>query len=743
MKSYTDNKTCSFRSFITIIFLLSLIILLSILYSCSSHSVRAIKENKMAESSIQTARYRSPDDALIKDLFMQYKRINIEFPGTDQKKTINVQRTDTVIANKDGKDITVSYTTNIPITTFNRNILEQNGKVNVDFLITIPREFLSSKWCLTLSPKVQLKDSVMALKEVILKGQEFFEKQKNDYKAYDDYLNSIIDNSQYDSMFVDYSGVEKDLRNRQNLYWSVYSKDWKLQMEYESWKTETENLKLKLDAEKIARERNLYQDYSRKILNETMVELAKGNDTTGIYNKYMTQYNKEVAKIPKFFEKREKALEKVPSKFKEIHQAKRSIDDLSNKALSEGDSIQIAKHRYRFDMIAENELKKAQKEEKFKELVQFPFRKDVLMDSIINPEKDYIIHYKERIPADISLKQFSVILTGKVNAIDMSSYVIPRTDTLSYTVMSLSQLADTSLMYARTEIKRNEVENITAYTEFQPNDPTFDVRFGKNRAEIAKITNLYNTITKSPDFVIDSITITASSSLDGPADKNMALSKKRANSIKEYLTRALPKQADVNNLVKTISIGEDWKTFGEEIQKRNDLLYKKVILETLKDIKDPDEYETQIKRNFRGDYKIIQDSIYPLLRKIDVGFFMHRPDVEKDYVKKELDPNYQKGLELLQNRKYEEAMDILFEYNDYNTALCLACLGDRDKAITLLSELPSTAHTEYLLAILHLPTKNETKVLQHTTKALRLDPSIATRSDIDEDIKALIKKYGL
>jgi len=307
MKSYIRKKFFNAIRTTTALFAIS-IILLAIMYSCSSHSVRTIKENKMAESTIQTARYKSPNDALIKDLFMQYKRVNIEFPGSTDTKTVKVQRIDTIIPNRDGEDIKVSYETEIPITTFERTILEQDGKANINFVITIPKEFLSDKWALTLSPKVQLNDSIMSLKELILKGQDFQEKQKADYQAYDDYLGTIIDNSQYDSMFVDYKGVQKDLRNRQNVYWNVYNKDWKLQMEYESWKVDNEGLKQKLNAEKMAKERTLYQEYSRKILNETMVELAKGNDTTGIYNKYMVQYDKEMAKLPKLFDKREKSL---------------------------------------------------------------------------------------------------------------------------------------------------------------------------------------------------------------------------------------------------------------------------------------------------------------------------------------------------------------------------------------------------------------------------------------------------
>jgi uncharacterized protein YqgQ len=697
----------------------------------------------MAENNIPTARYKSPNDALIKDLFMQYKRVNIEFPGSTDTKTVKVQRIDTIIPNRDGEDIKVSYETEIPLTTFERTILEQDGKANINFVITIPKEFLSDKWALTLSPKVQLNDSVMSLKELILKGQDFQEKQKADYLAYEDYLGTIIDNSQYDSMFVDYKGVQKDLRNRQNVYWNVYNKDWKLQMEYESWKADNEGLKQKLNAEKMAKERTLHQEYSRKILNETMVELAKGNDTTGIYNKYMVQYNKEMAKLPKLFDKREKALEKIPSRFKEIHENQRTIDDLSNKALSEGDSVQIAKHRYHFDKIAENEIKKAQQEEKFKELVPFPFRKDAYMDSIINPEKDYIIRYKESIPATINLSKASITLIGKVNAIDMSNYTIPQTDTLIYNIMSLSSLADTTLMYTKTEIKRNTTTDTTAYTNFKSGSHIFDISLGKNRSEIAKITNMYAIISKTADLALDSIVIASWTSLDGAADKNLALSKQRANSVKSYLAKVLPKQADANKLIKISPKGEDIETFAQEIDKRNDLMYKKAIVDMLKESMKPDELEAYMEQNMKVDYKIIQDSIYPLLKKIDAIFYMHHPSIEKDYIKIELDSTYQKGMHLLSGRKYPEAYTVLAAYQDYNTAVCLACMGKTEEATQLLTELPETANTEYLQAVLSLPSKNETKTLQHLTKAIRLDPSITSRSDLDDEIKTLIQKYKL
>lgn len=730
-------------------------ICLSVVYSCGTHSVRYIKDNQIAEAeSMRPIRvgYRTPKVPITSDLFLQSRRLSIEFPAdnfddkvTTGEKPVDTRTLDTLIYSIDGTDsVNVSYTVKIPITRFSRTVSEHNGKIDADFIIKVPKEFLSDLWCVTLTPEVKYNDSVHQMTELVIKGAEFYNKQLDDYKAYDDFLLSIVDKSQYDSLFIDRRGIMQDMRKRQGAYWEIYNKDWTLQMEYESWKTNNETEKMKLEADKIGREKSLLQEYNRNAMNQAAMDLAAGKDTVGIYEKYMKQYKKEVAKLPGFYKKREESLDKIPKKFKNIHEAKRGLDDLTNRAMTEVDSLQIAKHRYQFDAIAENELKKKNKDEKFKEIVQFPFREDVVMDSIVDPTTDFVYRYKNSIPVDTNTKYVDLTIKGKVNAVDLSTFAFYPTDTLSYNIISLAGLADSSLSIREVVTKRNETREIAAYIDYPTNSWTVDPKYGNNRKEIAKITDLFKSLSNDNVFELDSVVLTTSSSLDGSFEGNAKISRWRAKSIKEYLTMILPASANVEQIFISKFIGEDWNTLLKLVDGRKDLLYKRVIMEMLTSPGvNPDETEKQIKRQFPSDYDIIHTSLYPLLRKTEAIFYIHRRGFTEDLVEQLPIEGYDEGLTLIAERKYAEALKILEPYEDYNTALCYACLEEYDKAYQLLSELPSTVKTEFLMANISFSMGNEAKTVQHLAKALRLDPNLKDKVELDHGLEKLIEHYGL
>lgn len=732
--------------------LITLIICLSLLYSCGTHSVRYIKDNQMAEAQAMRpikVRYRSPKVPLTSDLFLVNKRMNIEYPtvvsSRAENKQMETRTMDTTVISRDGRDtVNIQYTVKIPLTHFTQTVSERKGRINADFMINVPKEFLSDFWCITLTPEVSYRDTTLLLKDVVIKGAEFYNKQLDDYQAYDDFLLSIVDKSQYDSLFIDHRGIMQDMRNRQTAYWEIYNKDWKLQMEYESWKANNEQEKMKLEAERIGKEKSLFQQYTRNAINQAAMDLAAEKDTTGIYNRYMKQYQKEMTRLPGYYKKREESLEKIPKQFKKIHEAKRSLDDLSNRAMTEVDSLQIAKHRYRFDEIAENEIKKKRKDEKFKEIVQFPFRDDALMDSIIDPTRDFTYHYKGSIPVDNDTKYVELILKGKVNAVDLSTYSFPQTDTLGYNVISLSQLADSTLQYQRTVTKRNEIRKVTAYIDYDKNSWTVDPKYGNNRKEIAKITDLYKSLSNDKVFELDSVVLITSSSLDGSFEGNAKISRWRAKSLKEYLNMVLPNSADVNNKFISKFIGEDWNTLLKLVDGRKDLLNKRAIMQMMTNPNaDPDLTEKDIKRQYPADYNIIHESLYPLLRKSEAKFYIHRRGFNTDKVEYLPISGYDEGIRLMKSRQYDEALQILGMYDDYNTALCYACLEKYGKAYSILSGLEPSACNEFLMSVICYSMGNETKMIQHISKALRLDPQILERNVIDDNMRKLIDLYNL
>ncbi len=135
---------------------------------------------------------------------------------------------------------------------------------------------------------------------------------------------------------------------------------------------------------------------------------------------------------------------------------------------------------------------------------------------------------------------------------------------------------------------------------------------------------------------------------------------------------------------------------------------------------------------------------------MDVIFYLSRPGMTgADSIHVEVKEGYAEGLALLQNRQYEDALQILQQYPDYNTALCLTALGFHGRAYDILSQPVTGAsqvtlgNTSYLLAIVCSRLDRDLEARDHLLKALELDPAKALRAVIDTETASLIRRYNL
>lgn len=756
--------TIQFR---TVFVLLPLALLLLIMYSCkSSNSVRDVRAFRGEDTSSGFSfSSKKPKEAMVKPLFMQSKRANIELPfkeATFGKESVNNMATvseevtyinpekirETTGDNNPNKPVNLSevqHLSEVVVTAKSRFTPERNGRVSVDFVIKVPKDVLAQEYRYTLSPKLFHNDSIIPLKDVIIKGQAFYDSQKQSYEEYDAYLKSIVGKDQYDSVFFDRKGTEKDIRNRQNLYYEEYYKDWAKQMEYEKWKTQ----KSKHDAAELAKMRGyrlrFYNEYVRKAREQVIRDMAAGKDTTGLFQHYMEKFNKNAKALVLDGDNFELSYMKMPAKFREAYEEGRSLDDIINNVLTESDSIEIAKNRYLFEEIAENEMKAERKEDVATELIPFPWEEGMRLDSIVDTGRDFIYYYRQDHPVTVGLKKLRLTMNSQVDAIDRSRFVMPPSDTISYFISSLSQLVDTSLIYKRTKLHRDVFNRMSSYVKFQPNKAVFNMSYLDNRAEIGKVLDTYRAFTKDGKLVVDSLIFTVSTALDGSYNTNYELSNKRAVALKDYFVKSLSGEVlNAENVIKTEHIGEDWNTLARQVQRRNDILNKSQILALLEGAIDPDETEKIMKKDFPDDFKIIRDSIYPLLNRVDIVFNMHRPNMtEETMVDVQERPNYEKGLQLLQDREYWEALEILSDYPDYNTALCLVCMGYNAKAKEVLDNLPETGNNEYLRTILAIRSNKDTEAIDHLMRACELDPTKVYRAPLDPEVSELIRKYSL
>ena len=87
----------------------------------------------------------------------------------------------------------------------------------------------------------------------------------------------------------------------------------------------------------------------------------------------------------------------------------------------------------------------------------------------------------------------------------------------------------------------------------------------------------------------------------------------------------------------------------------------------------------------------------------------------------EPDTAYLRGRQLLEKRKYAQALYVLHDYRDRNTAIALLSLGQDREALRILEALPATATSEYLRAIACSRLGRKAEGRRHFLEACRRD----------------------
>lgn len=703
------------------------------------------------------------EDLMTKPLFMQSKGVYLEIPESMTDEKGNALLSEYVdYRNEDNISVTINKqdSANRAKTSINdvqrlnevtvtaklkqKFAPERDGKVNVDFIVKVPKELLSTDWRLTLSPKLLHNDSIVLLQDLVIKGSNFYNKQKADLESFAEYESSIIPESAYDSLFLDHKSVSRDLRKRQEFYWNQYSEQYNEVKNYYDWKYKVSDRYAGVNSKYEGKRLGIYHDYMRKADNESMRLLAADVDTTGINNKYMKRYNKRIRLLSPFYRKKDLTIKKVPKKYKDFFLNEPSFNDLMGRSTTDKDSIGIAKHLYYFDLIAENEFKEERRDEIRKRMMPFPLENSgMLLDTIVDGGSDFVYYYKKEYPVTSGLDRLRITMNGKVIATDKSTYNLSQSDTLNYLISSLVQLVDTSLIVKKTKLYRNMYDILSIYPEFEFNRNQFSLNYKNNREQVDTLMKFYRKMTRDMGLNMDSMVINSRVSLDGNYDQNYKLSEKRAEAFKSYL-ETYYKDDVSDNIIRIKPRGEDWQGLVDEIKKRDDIVNTDSILAQIERTVNPDETEREIQKLYRNDYKIIKNEIYPKLRRMDISFHVSRPDMAvSDTIIRETQDGYEEGLRLLQNREYWQALEILKNYPDYNAALCLACMGYNGKAYDLLIRLTPNSNTEYLLSIVTQRLNKEEEAIAHLLKAVELDSRKAFRWMLDSEVSALVSKYNL
>lgn len=322
----------------------------------------------------------------------------------------------------------------------------RNGKINLTFLMTMPKTFMDKRWQIVLTPRLLNDDKEIALPPVVLKGEEFSKVQRAEFEKFGKFEQGIVDQSKYDSVFFNSKKHNRFMSDLQKRYFTTYRREYKKILGYEKWRTITEERMM-------AHNVRLTGNYDQRAHDVALESLGKayqfdlaGKDSAQIRRKYDLAYSPEARQ--KYLDRKRNSLtiKNVPSSYREIHLRGLTLDSLTNKSVTERDSLDVAAHTYDFKAIARNESKRENQDTYRRHMVHFPLIENAALTDSIKPGKDFVYLYSQDIEVTEDLaRKLRVVVDTRVTAMDRSSWHQIGVDTLNFVVSGMNDLVDRSL----------------------------------------------------------------------------------------------------------------------------------------------------------------------------------------------------------------------------------------------------------------------------------------------------------
>jgi len=404
----------------------------------------------------------------------------------------------------------------------------------------------------------------------------------------------------------------------------------------------------------------------------------------------------------------------------------------------------------------------------FRKYVKSPIvYEGIRLDTVmLESNGDFVYDYVQTINTRPKLRKVDIILSGDIWEQDKKVYNIPRSEPLTFYISSISTFADMSERYLSRVIERRAEANASYKIEFAQGKSDIELDRGGNYEQIGFVKDNLTDLLKNEVFDLDSIVVVANASPEGSWSTNGLLSKRRGDAVVKYFEDfmndyrkqvareggfSVDEEGNVivptSNIPKirfvSRSVPENWDLLDRLVRNESRLTdEQKERYFSHSDIRDKDAREARM----RGDsyYKFLTDSLYGSLRVVDFAFHLHRKGMVKDTVHTtELDENYMRGVQLLKDMDYDEAVKILGPYQDYNAAVAYMAAERNASAMLILQNLEQTPQVNYLLAILHSRNGDAQKAVQCYLNACRADRSYVHRGNLDPEISQLIKLYQL
>ena len=120
--------------------------------------------------------------------------------GNDYRDTTMVAELDgpiimNAVRDEDGNMVATDVIEAASVTARFRNVAERGGKVNIEFMVTVPKDMMDPQWQLRFYPRMYVLEDTLGLDSVLITGQEYRNEQMRGYKRYEKFLQSIVTDS--------------------------------------------------------------------------------------------------------------------------------------------------------------------------------------------------------------------------------------------------------------------------------------------------------------------------------------------------------------------------------------------------------------------------------------------------------------------------------------------------------------------------------------------------------------------
>lgn len=658
-----------------------------------------------------------------------------------------------------------------------RNVAERNGKIDLEFSVTLPRELLDDQWRVELEPVLCTRQDTFSLHRLLFTGERFRRLQRQDMARYDRYLHSIVDSADYFRCFADVAGFESYLHKAAVRRQALLEEKARL----DAAAGNTVSGRSRLSDRRVYR-RGL-RDLRRQAARERRSRLdsvgalgraAQGHPSDPLAAYLAPHYKPRPVETPGYV----RAIRRELSDSSEVQRSRirRRTVEANIRLLSDLDTAALMLEYYDLRKIERNEERARNKEAVFRRVVRFPELPGTRLDTIVHADRSVTYRYAEQLDAGEHTDRIHLFLRGAVTSVGGRRYELPASDTLTYSVTSMISFIDDAPRYVHRIVRRDAEADARFFFVFPRNGTEVREDLADNRAQLAAVKRLTQALMTDPVFIIDSIALTATSSPEGSWKVNDRLARERSAALKEVLVREFRKMKDslgiagsyvldagggvrrietdnglpdLPDRVRAGWLAEDWGRLEELVRADSALAAdREGILALVRKEVDSDRREWLIRKRFPASYAYMREKLYPQMRAVDFRFSLHRCGMKRDTVwTTVLDSAYLRGVELLKKRRYEEALALLRPYEDRNTALAYMSVGlDRAAARILGREetrRPDDAEVKYMLAVVSARLGDNERAVRSLLRAAELQPRLRFRGNLDPELSALIRRYDL